>query len=95
MVFVLARISIKPDSAKAAAAILTTLVEESRKEPGNKSYALYQQLDQPGEFHTVEEWVDGAAVDSHMASPHIAAAIAAAGAMFAAPPDIKRYDKLI
>ncbi len=94
MLYVLADISIKPESAAAVATILQKLVEESRKEPGNKSYTLYQQVMHPGEFRTVEEWTDQAAMDAHMKTPHIQAAIAAAGPMFLAPPNIQVYSRL-
>jgi quinol monooxygenase YgiN len=94
MVHVLADISIKPESAAEVAKILQKLCEESRKEPGNKSYMLYQQSSHPGEFRTVEEWTDQAAMDGHMKTPHIQAAIAAAAPMFLAPPNIQVYSKL-
>jgi quinol monooxygenase YgiN len=51
--------------------IMRTLVDESRKEAGCVAYALYQRPDAPNVFHTVEQWVDQAAVDAHMATPHV------------------------
>lgn len=94
MIHVLARITVKPESAAAAREILLTLVSETRKEPGCRAYELFQRADAPHEFQTVEQWDDQASVDAHMASPHIGAAIAAAGPMFAAPPEIRAFDKL-
>ena len=94
MIHVLARITVKPESAAAARQILLTLVNETRKEAGCKAYELFQRADAPHEFQTVEEWADQASVDAHMSSPHIGAAIAAAGPMFAAPPEIHTFDKL-
>ena len=58
------------------------------------SYELYQQSATPHVFQTVEQWQDAAAADAHMATPHVGAAIAAATALFAAPPEILAYDKL-
>ena len=94
MIHVLARITVKPESAAAAREILTKLVAETRKEAGCKAYELFQRADAPHEFQTVEQWVDQASVDGHMKSPHIAAALEAAGPMFSAPPAIHSYEKL-
>lgn len=95
MIHVMARITVRPESADAARAIFITLVNASRKEPGCQAYDLFQRPDAPHVFQTVEEWVDAASVDAHMTTPHIAAAIAAAGPMFAAPPEILRFSKLM
>jgi len=87
-VHVLARISFKPEAAEAAKSLLARLARESRKEPGCVSYAVYQEADTPHVFRTVEEWRDAAAAATHMQSPHIAEAFAAAGPLLAAPPEI-------
>lgn len=92
---VLARITVKPESADAAKAILIDLVSKSREEAGCVSYDLYRQVDAPHIFQTVEQWRAKADADAHMSTPHVAAAIAGAGAMFAAPPEIVAWDKLI
>lgn len=95
MIHIMARITVKPESADAARAILVTLVNESRKEAGCHAYELFQRPDAPHVFQTVEQWADKASADAHMTTPHVAAAIAAAGPMFAAPPDILTFSKLM
>ena len=95
MVHIHARITVKPESAAAAKGILTTLVHASRKEAGCIAYELFQRADAPHEFRTIEQWADKAAVDGHMGSAHVGAAIAAAGPMFTAPPEILTFDKLM
>lgn len=92
---VLARLTFKPESANAAKAILTELVSKSRQEPGCISYELYRQVDAPHIFQTVEQWRASTDADAHMTTAHVAAAIAAAGAMFAAPPEIVAWDKVM
>ncbi|WP_309678450.1 putative quinol monooxygenase [Polaromonas sp.] len=94
MHYVLARITVKPEAADAARQLLTTLVAESRQEAGCVSYELYQQAAAPHVFQTVEQWQDEAAANAHMATPHLGAAVAAAGPLFAAPPEILAYSKL-
>lgn len=95
MIHVMARINVKPESAAAARDILTTLVNASRKEAGCIAYELFQRPDAPHVFQTVERWADQAAVDAHMTTPHIGAAIAAASPMFTAAPEILSFDKVM
>lgn len=94
MVHILARISVKPDAADRARDILSSLAAQSRLEAGCLSYELYQRADAPHLFQTVEQWVDQASADAHMTTPHVGAAIAAAGPLFAAAPEIVAYRKL-
>jgi quinol monooxygenase YgiN len=46
-------------------------------------------------FQTVEQWQAKADADAHMATLHVGAAIAAAGPLFAAAPEIVAYSRLI
>ncbi|MEJ7688041.1 MAG: putative quinol monooxygenase [Variovorax sp.] len=91
---ILARITVKPEAAEIAKGILMELVAKSRAEAGCVSYALYQQAESPHIFQTVEEWRDKADADAHMTTPHVGAAIAAASALYAMPPEILAYGKL-
>lgn len=91
MVKVIATITSRPDSADAVKRALTTLAAATRKESGCVTYELFQGEDAPHEFVTVEEWHTGAAVDAHMGTPHVAAAIGVAGPLLGAPLQVKRY----
>ena len=95
MIHVMARITVKPEFAAPAREIMATLVAATRKEAGCLAYELFQRPDAPHVFQTVEQWTDKASADAHMATPHVGAAIAAAGPMFAAPPEILAFDKLM
>ena len=95
MIHILARITVKPESAGAARDVLTTLVDASRMEPGCIDYQLLQRADAPHVFQTVELWADQASIDTHMAAANVGAAIAAAGPMFTAPPEILAFNKLL
>ena len=95
MIYVMARINVTPESAVAAKTILTTLVAASLEEAGCLAYELFQRPDAPHLFQTVEQWTDQAAVDAHMKTAHVGAAIAAAGPMFTAPPEILAFAKLM
>ncbi len=91
MVRVIATLISKPQTVSQTSEALAALVEPTQAEEGCISYNLYQSNDDPTEFITVEEFVDDAAIDAHMASAHIAAALAVAGEILAADPQIKRY----
>jgi quinol monooxygenase YgiN len=94
MVHVMASIVVKPEHADAAREQLLVLANKTRREPGCVGYELFQRPDKPHVFRTVEEWRTTADADAHMKTPHVAAAVAAAGPMFAAPPEIVSYTKV-
>jgi len=67
---------------------LKALAAPSREEDGCLSYELYVSIAEPGTFVTVEQWTSQEDLDAHMASPHLAAAIAASGEHFGDAPVI-------
>ena len=75
---VVATIPAKPEAADAVREALTTLAEATRAEEGCLAYDLFESASTPGTFVTVERWTGSAALDAHMATPHVAAAFAAA-----------------
>ena len=75
---VVATIPVKPEAVDQVRAALQTLVAETRAEEGCISYDLYESAAAPGTFVTLERWADGAALDAHMGTPHVATAFAAA-----------------
>jgi quinol monooxygenase YgiN len=91
---VMARITVKPEAAETVKGILMDLAKKSREEAGCVSYELYQQAGAPHVFQTVETWQEKANADAHMGTPHVGAAITAAGALFAMPPEILAYARL-
>lgn len=95
MIHVMARIVVEPESAESALGILRELVAASRREAGCVSYELFRRPDAPQVFQTFEIWRDQAAVDGHMKTTHVGAAIAAAGPMFSAAPEIVAFEKLM
>jgi quinol monooxygenase YgiN len=94
MVHVMASIVVRPEHAAAAQALLADLAGKSRREPGCVAYELFQCADQPHVFRTVEQWRGAADVDAHMKTPHVAAAIATGGPMFAAAPEIVTFTRI-
>lgn len=73
-----ATIPARPGSEDVIRAALTTLAEATRQEEGCLAYDLFESASTPGTFVTVERWTDQAALQAHLATPHVAAAFAAA-----------------
>ena len=76
---VVATIPASPEAADQVRTALQTLAVATREEEGCLSYDLFESASTPGTFVTVERWTGSAALDAHMATPHVAAAFAAAG----------------
>lgn len=94
MTIIIARISSTPGAASQLRAILQALVAPSRHEPACLSYELFQDDEQPADFITVEHWADDSAAQAHLATPHVAAAIAQASSLLGQPPLIHRFTQL-
>lgn len=94
MLHILAHVNARTDAADAMRGVFEALVVPSRGEPGCIDYQVYEDVDRPGRFVTVECWRDQDAFDKHMASPHVAGALAAAGPLLAKPPSIQAHHRL-
>ena len=88
---VIAHIEARPDAAQAVRRVFDDLLAPSRAEPGCVDYQVFEDGARPGYFVTVECWADAAAFEAHMASPHVAAAFAAAQDLLASAPHIAPY----
>lgn len=88
---VVARIPARPDTVDAVKAVLLTLIAPTRAESGCIRYELLQNHEDPTDFTFVEEWSGDAALQAHMGTPHIAAALGKLGDLLGGAPDIRRY----
>ena len=75
---VVATIPARPEAVDEVRSALLELVAATRQEPGCLSYELFESAAAPGTFVTLERWTGQDALDEHMRTPHIAAALAAA-----------------
>ncbi len=67
---IIATITAKSDYADQIRQTLENLVTESRKEAGNLSYLLCQDVRQANVFTVLEEWKSQEAIDIHNRSAH-------------------------
>jgi quinol monooxygenase YgiN len=70
---------------------LKGLIEPTRAEPGNITYELLASLDDERDYTFVEEYHDVDALDAHMNSPHVAAAMAAMPELVDGGLDLRKY----
>jgi len=70
---------------------LKGLIDPTRAEPGNVSYELLASLDDERDYAFVEEYQDGDALDAHMNTPHVQAAMAAMPELVDGDLDLRTY----
>ena len=64
-----------------AVAAVLEVMRATRAEEGNEGYTFAADLEQPGVFHIFEHWASAAALDSHMAAPHMATFLTTLGGL--------------
>jgi quinol monooxygenase YgiN len=77
-----------PGSGDRLEALLVELAASTHAEAGCLLYSLQRAVENPDQFVTVEKWTGKAALDEHLTSPHVQAALAGAGEILAGPPMI-------
>ncbi len=87
-VYIFATLVAAPGRGMALRLILEELATASRQEPGVQHYHLHEAAQAPGTFLVYEVYENQAAAEAHAASPHLNAALAAAGPLLGAPPVI-------
>ncbi len=55
--------------------LLESLIAPTRAEADNVTYALHQGSQDPAVFIFIEHWTDQAALDAHLGTPHLQAAL--------------------
>lgn len=88
MLTVIAKIAVTEAGVPKLLAGLPALVEATLAEPGCSWYEFNQSNDDPTVFWVYEKWADAAALDEHMATPHLQGFVAALDGCFAAAPEI-------
>ena len=89
-----AHIRARADKVEEMRAVLTALLEPTRREDGCVSYILTQNLDDPTDFTFIEEWESREAIQAHLGSEHVAEALSHLPEVGAADPDIRSYEVL-
>lgn len=77
-----------PGSGDRLQEMLVELTAGTHAEAGCLLYSLQRAVGNPDQFVTVEKWTTQQALDEHLTSPHVQAALAGAGEILAGPPMI-------
>lgn len=83
---------IRSDAREAALAAAARMREATMAEAGCVEYRFSFALDDPDVVLLHEEWADAAALDAHMATPHMAVFAGQLTALLAGPVDFSRYE---
>ncbi|QYO65389.1 putative quinol monooxygenase [Leptolyngbya sp. 7M] len=92
--FVVAHLISKKDTISKTHETLLGLLEPTRAEAGCIRYDLHHNTSDPTDFTFIEEWIDDAALDAHLASEHLLTAREKLADLLAEPADIRRYRKI-
>ena len=79
MLVLTAFIEVLPTDRALIRAALNAVVAATRAEDGCEEYGCYEDTQQSGRFVFVERWRDKAALDRHLATPHMADWMTVAG----------------
>ncbi len=90
MLIVIATVKAKAGKEKELAEVLKKFVAPTRRESGCIQYDLHVDQSDPGSFAFYERWVDEAALEAHLKTPHITSGFAAMTPLLAAPATIMK-----
>ena len=65
MIYVVATLTIKPETRAEFIAAATACIKETRKEPGNIAYDLHESVTDPAKMVFVEQWENAEALVPH------------------------------
>jgi len=89
MIYVIATLTIKPETRAEFIAAAIACATETRKEPGNIAYDLHESVTDPAKMVFIEQWENAEALVPHRTAAHMKAFGRVAIKCFAAPPKIE------
>jgi quinol monooxygenase YgiN len=89
VIYVVATLTVKPETRAEFIAAATACIKETRKEPGNIAYDLHESVTDPSKMVFVEQWENDEALVPHRAAEHMKAFGRVAVKCMAAPPKIE------
>jgi quinol monooxygenase YgiN len=89
MIYVVATLTVNPETRAEFIAAATACIKETRKEPGNIAYDLHESVTDPAKMVFVEQWENAEALVPHRASEHMKTFLRIAVNCFVSPPKIE------
>ena len=71
MIYVVATLTVKPETRAEFIAAATACIKETRKEPGNIAYDLHESVTDPAKMVFVEQWENMEALGPHRTAEHV------------------------
>jgi quinol monooxygenase YgiN len=90
MIRVVAHLTARPDKIEALKTMVLALAVPTRLESGCRKYEWHQNTADPTDITCIEEWESDQALNEHLASPHVTAALKSAPDLTTGV-DIRRY----
>lgn len=89
MIYVVATLTIKPETRAEFIAAATACIKETRKEAGNMAYDLHESVTDPAKMVFVEQWENAEALVPHRSAEHMKAFGRVVVKCITAPPRIE------
>jgi quinol monooxygenase YgiN len=89
VIYVVATLTVKPETRAEFIAGATACIKESRKEPGNIAYDMHESVTDHSKMVFVEQWENAEALVPHRAADHMKAFGRIAAQCLIAPPKIE------
>jgi quinol monooxygenase YgiN len=89
LIYVVATLTVKPETRAEFIAGATACIKETREEAGNIAYDLHESVTDPARMVFVEQWENAEALVPHRATEHMKAFGRIAVQCMAAPPRIE------
>jgi len=89
VIYVVATLTVKPETRAEFIAGAVVCIHETRKEPGNIAYDMHESVTDPTKMVFVEQWEDAEALVPHRTAEHIKAFGRIAVKCIAAPTKIE------
>ncbi|MDB5504810.1 MAG: Antibiotic biosynthesis monooxygenase [Tardiphaga sp.] len=89
MIYVVATLTVKPESRAELIEAAKACIDGTRKEAGNIAYDLHESVTDPAKMVFVEQWENAEALVPHRQTEHMKAFGRVAVKCFAAPPKIE------
>ena len=89
VIYVVATLTVKPETRAEFIAAATACIKETRKEPGNIAYDLHESVTDPSKMVFVEQWESADALVPHRGAEHTKTFGRVAVTCISAPPKIE------
>jgi quinol monooxygenase YgiN len=89
VIYVVATLTVKPETRAEFIAAATACIQETRKEPGNIAYDMHESVTDPSKMVFVEQWENAEALGPHGKADHMRTFGRVAVKCMTAPPKIE------